>query len=835
MDVNYSWPVKLLIMTFIVLNFLPGGFVHAIVNVDHFFASLHMFEYASYHNFLFGTDIIDNVGPYGYLHYPYTFSGGVFWGKILCFWMISVIYAYYATLISEKIQTWPERLLFLFTIVFFPLHVDIPWFAYEITPRLAVLFSALYFLTKSDKKSRLSDVLHIILNGLFYSFLVLEKAGNVYYLLLVIAILSAHWLIQRRWQNILWLVSTFCLGVSSLWLAAGQSLPGLFVYFQSMRMFIDAYQAILPIKTESNLLIYALFYITLSAVIMLFRTVVSFYLTRTLIELFRSLLISALIFLVWKHGIMRGSLSYGSFLYIMPCLLAYLYFYPLAGLDRISQPNRLSKYLSHHGAYIVRCVAFFLLLAIVFCNVFTYEHETNYIKRVSHEFMGRFEALIHYRPQETHHQLSDEYETLKHDHALPTSLKQKLRTGRVDEFGNSPEIILLNDLSYHPRPTPIHFIVGNAALNNKNGHFYQTQATAPDYVFLPDFGFKLTDTQAYLSILLNYHIIQPIEDWLVLKKKMTWQTIGLKELPEQQAHVGEWVSLQELQHNFLWAQIDMKPSILGQLKNFLYKSDFVIIELQLNNDVIQRYSISLSQLQSGLLLNPIIQQKTQLIFSYHEKKVPWNQVKAFRIMMDDPKAQRLFQPNFIIRFSNLVVGTNVAAPKVLDLQQAKQLMTLYKTNHPIEPTRFPVNVLDGTLHHDFFVDGLGELERNSADSWRWAVGPRSQLILNNHETTPYFILHLNVKNPLFIPQQSLTIYLNGKKVEQVKVDTLDQSEQTNIDVPIKLLEGVNTLKISYYDWNHKKNNYARFDPRTLAVLITRLELEHNNTLNQAMI
>ncbi|MDP3705376.1 MAG: hypothetical protein Q8R24_05650 [Legionellaceae bacterium] len=824
---NHTWPIRLFLILFIVLNLLPGGFIRALVNMDHFFASLHMFEYASQHSFQFGTDIIDNVGPYGYLHYPYTFSGGVFWGKIIYFGIICVIYAYYATRISEKIQTCPEKLLFLFTIVFFPLHLSSPWYSYEVIPRLAVLFSALYLLSESDKKTSLTVIVHILFNGLFYAFLILEKAANVYYLCLVISVLSSYWIIKRQWQNILWLCLAFGFSVILFWLAANQSLHGFLIYFQSMPMFIEAYQAILPLKTESSMLVYALIYLIISGFILLFRTLVSFYLTQTLVEFFRSILISALIFLVWKHGIMRGALSYGSFLYIMPCIFAYLYFYPIYGLAYISSKNDVLKYLVYPQAHIIRCLLFLLLLSLIFINAFASEQETHYAKRISYEFIDRFKSLINYQPNTTHRVLNQEYQTLQNAHALPIELKNRLQNSRVDEFGNSPEILLLNNLQYHPRPTPIHFIVGTDALNKKNGQFYQTELTAPDYVFLPDFGFQLTDTQAYLSLLLNYQIIQPVEDWLVLKKKKTWYTIGFQMGAKKQAHMKEWISLESLQDNFLWAQIELKPTLLGYLKNFLYKSNSVIIELKLNGDIIERYVISLSQLQSGLLLNPIIQHKRQLMFSYHEKQVPWNQVRAFRITVDDPKSQRFFQSNYKVKYSNILLNSKGTKQQRLDVQRAKQTMTLYRADHALESTHFPINILDNKLADDIIVNGLGELERSDKERWRWAMGPRSELTLNNQDMTPNFLLHINFRNHLSIPNQSLTLYLNGKIIDCIKSDKANTPEQTSINLPIKLKTGVNTLAITYSDWNHNHIDYARFDPRTLAILITRFELEHD--------
>ena len=126
---------KISMIILICLNMLPGGFVRDTVDVGHFFSSVHMFEYAFNHGFQFGIDIIDNVGPYGYLHYPYIYAGGAFGTKTFWFALICLVYAYYATELANRILSWPERGLFLFAVIFFPLQVASPWYSFEVIPR----------------------------------------------------------------------------------------------------------------------------------------------------------------------------------------------------------------------------------------------------------------------------------------------------------------------------------------------------------------------------------------------------------------------------------------------------------------------------------------------------------------------------------------------------------------------------------------------------------------------------------------------------------------------------------------------------------------------------
>ena len=66
------------------------------VDDGHFFSSFLVFEYAFQEGWKLGLDLIDNVGPYGFLHYPETFTGNFY--LIKTFWFATNS----AVLISHK-------------------------------------------------------------------------------------------------------------------------------------------------------------------------------------------------------------------------------------------------------------------------------------------------------------------------------------------------------------------------------------------------------------------------------------------------------------------------------------------------------------------------------------------------------------------------------------------------------------------------------------------------------------------------------------------------------------------------------------------------------------
>lgn len=668
--------LKVLIFFIIFLSLLPSAFVQEIIKIDHFFSSHHMFELAFLHGSVFGIDIIDNVGPYGFLHYPYTYTGGAFWAKIAWFSMFCVIYAYYATLLANGIKTIFEKGLFIFAIMFFPLQIDFPWYSYEVLPRLAVLFSALYLLTESNHKPIWHQHWHIVLNGVFYALLVLEKASNVHYLLLLTTIVCLFWTKQRRYKDAIYLVSSFLSGIIILWLLAGQKLSNLPVYFNSMNAFINSYQNVLSSSMNQTYLVYASSYCIILAFLLLFRTGVSMWFTRTWNELLQSILISALVFLSWKHGMIRSTNSYGTILYILPCVFAFVCFYPIYGLDKVGQ-KIIKKYS------FITCGIYLLFLSIFWGNMNAYEHEINLKRTVAKEFHHRLSMLVSYKPQKKLKELNKQLEMLKNTSTLSPSLKSIIGQRTIDEFGDTPELIFLNKLNYAPRPVPINQIVANPILNEKNGRFYQNKTSAPDFVLLKDFNLKLTDTSAYLSLLFNYHTRDQMQPWLLLEKNPTWNTIRLENKVKMQQPINQWIDLSNFNSYFTWLQIDLKPSVLGELKNILYKFEKVRLELMLDNGNINQYDISLSQLASGFLINPIIKSKNVNSCNI-DHFLPWNRVKAFKIAIDPAEKLYLFQNHYDIHLAKIAIY-NTSHKTLLNLEKAKNHIAYFRNTicHPV--------------------------------------------------------------------------------------------------------------------------------------------------------
>lgn len=166
--------------------------------------------------------------------------------------------------------------------------------------------------------------------------------------------------------------------------------------------------------------------------------------------------------------------------------------------------------------------------------------------------------------------------------------------------------------------------------------------------------------------------------------------------------------------------------------------------------------------------------------------------------------------------TNKVIATEaLPAPKILDHAGMRT-----------------INLISSEEPEDILVEGLSGLESNDKESWRWALGPATRIKFYVDPALPdqarHLLLKFAFKNGVTIPDQTVTIRLNGKDIRRFSSEEIGVQKQVNADMGLAAKKGVNLLEIVYQDWNHGKKNYGSNDPRKLAVVVMRLSLQGAN-------
>jgi hypothetical protein len=147
-------------------------------------------------------------------------------------------------------------------------------------------------------------------------------------------------------------------------------------------------------------------------------------------------------------------------------------------------------------------------------------------------------------------------------------------------------------------------------------------------------------------------------------------------------------------------------------------------------------------------------------------------------------------------------------------------------------TKFPLDLFSKEARDDIEVTGLSGLESNDKESWRWATGPATSIKFYVDPTlsgqTRQFVLKLAFKNGVPIPDQTVTIRLNGKSIRSFSTKEVGIQKQLDTEISLTASKGNNTLELVYKDWNHGKKDYGSNDPRKLAVVVMNLSLHEAN-------
>jgi len=140
-----------------------------------------------------------------------------------------------------------------------------------------------------------------------------------------------------------------------------------------------------------------------------------------------------------------------------------------------------------------------------------------------------------------------------------------------------------------------------------------------------------------------------------------------------------------------------------------------------------------------------------------------------------------------------------------------------------------INLMGGSEPEHILVSGLSGIESNGKERWRWATGPATRIRFYVEPTLPdkkrQVALKFSFKNGVPIPEQTVSIRLNGNNIRRISSKEIVGQNLVDVDMVLSLKKGNNVLEFLYEDWNYGKKTYAAHDPRKLAVVVMRLSLD----------
>jgi hypothetical protein len=516
-------------------------------------------DFAHQQGLQFGTDISFSYGPLGFLITPY-WSPSAPWLRVAT--DIGLAFGVAAGLC---LALWPTGLLWrCFSISIFTLLAANADPRSELLVFTGLLCWALLCLACSGPP-------FLIATGAFIALAVFASLAKMTLFLPAVVSLAALiglFLLRRKPRAALGLLLGFVSLFLLAWMALGQKLANLGPFLSNGFILSSGYDKAMWAEPFPAMLLPGILMVLLTAAVIGIRswTAVGSKAEHGFWQ--RVVLLAwliALLFVIWKHGFVRGGRDH---------LVVFLTLAPALALMVDSlQCQRPAVRAYTRGAGIACAITALLAFTWLFGGK-------------PRAFIGRpfLLALTHARslfaPAGYARAMKELQEAERQANQLP-KLRSRIGQASVDIFGCNQAYALFNNLNYRPRPVFQSYAVYSAPLMNLNEQFYFSKS-APDSVL-----FRLTpidqrfptleDASLFRDLLINYRPLDLEDPFLYLKAKQQFTAPSLTLIREGVVRPSEKLELKDYGNANIWLEISLEPTALGRALTFLYHPSEILL------------------------------------------------------------------------------------------------------------------------------------------------------------------------------------------------------------------------------------------------------------------
>ncbi len=411
-------------------------------------------------------------------------------------------------------------------------------------------------------------------------------------------------LIRKRWRLALGSFGV-CLGLMLWeWLITGQELLNFPVFVKNTVTLVEGYNQALGWEMPSTNWI-AVVVALLTGIAVLLRALAAVKRggggTAAQFPLFAW--ITLLLFISWKHGVVRESLHIGMFLGFVPVLAFGLELLP-AGASGARSLARMTGVISS-------------LLALASLETYLPPFSSS-LAQPFRNTAYHIRALL--APRDYLASALGELEPARKAAQMPP-LRKTIGASSVDVFGNFQATAIFNELNFRPRPLFQSYTACNSRLMALNERFYLSE-TAPEYVLFTltplDHKFPpLEDSWVLRYLLVNYEPVGS-ENQFVLLKRRSAEMPKLRLLEEGTITPNQRLELTRYSQDNLWLEIDICPNLAGRLRQFFYRPAPVRIACWAGPEqkLLVRNRAPPSMLAAGFLASPALLSTADVVNLY---------------------------------------------------------------------------------------------------------------------------------------------------------------------------------------------------------------------------
>lgn len=187
--------------------------------------------------------------------------------------------------------------------------------------------------------------------------------------------------------------------------------------------------------------------------------------------------------------------------------------------------------------------------------------------------------------------------------------------GAVDIFGVNQGLVVASGADYRPRPVFQSYSVYTPRLIGLNRAAI-TGPRAPDTILFEidtvDNRYPALDEGALWPDLFRLYDVTGFADgFALLKRRSAPRAVDLQDLTEATIAFGQDMDASPWADGLLWMEMDIRPTLLGRLRSFLFKPPLLMLTVTTDAGNTQTFRIAPGLTASGFLLSPLIETTDQ--------------------------------------------------------------------------------------------------------------------------------------------------------------------------------------------------------------------------------
>jgi hypothetical protein len=193
--------------------------------------------------------------------------------------------------------------------------------------------------------------------------------------------------------------------------------------------------------------------------------------------------------------------------------------------------------------------------------------------------------------------------------------------GSTDIYSYGQSSLIASGNRWNPRPIFQSYSAYTTELANMNKNHLLGDKAPDNIIFkiepidnrLP----SLEDGASWPILFNNYYPSVMNSDYLYLQKRASAEVVKESLLSEGMYSLGNSVTIPN--ESPVYAEISIKPTILGKIAAFLYKPDQLQITIHLQNGQLKTYRFIPRMAESGILISPLIENTAEFGFLFGDK------------------------------------------------------------------------------------------------------------------------------------------------------------------------------------------------------------------------